>query len=346
MKKNKGILLVNDLHLNKDNTILIEYIVQQIIDVCFNNGINVIFWGGDIFTNRPGQHLSVLKCFSEILLKLEGNNIQSYAIPGNHDKVDYESEDSYLDIFDSYNFKVFRNFSKIEINGRNFVFAPFFRENLWSELLKENKKMVDSETIMITHIGVNGVRNNDGTIVDSGVPTVLLNKFKKVLVGHYHNASSLNTNIFYTGSCYQNNFGEKIKDKGFTIIEENGDLTFIPSVFPRYIKKKFSLDDINNGDFFDFIENNKKNKSDFIRLIFNGKKGDFIKIPFEELTQKGFDVKFESVEQLESMKYGENEKEIIFQTKSSLKKDFIKFCSENNIKGEKLIYGLEIFKNI
>jgi DNA repair exonuclease SbcCD nuclease subunit len=64
--------------------------------------------------------------------------------------------------------------------------------------------------IMVTHIGFDGVVNNDGSEVESVLKPNKFSRFTRVLVGHYHNASKLGENVYYTGSVYQNNFGEDI----------------------------------------------------------------------------------------------------------------------------------------
>ena len=61
-----------------------------------------------------------------------------------------------------------------------------------------------------------GVANNDGSKVESIIKPSMFSDYKSVLIGHYHNASKIAKNVFYTGSAYQNNYGENITDKGFT----------------------------------------------------------------------------------------------------------------------------------
>ena len=67
MKKKAVALLVNDIHLNKDNGELVKSIFDQMVSVCKYYNITNIICGGDVFTNRSGQPLSCLLTFAECL---------------------------------------------------------------------------------------------------------------------------------------------------------------------------------------------------------------------------------------------------------------------------------------
>ena len=185
---------------------------------------------------------------------------------------------------------------------------------------------------MITHSGFDGVVNNDGSAVSSLIKPKMFENYSKVLIGHYHNASKLAKNVIYTGSAYQNNYGENITD-----------IEFVPSKFPKYIKEVLDIND--QESLRNVIEKYQGEKYDHIRLLFRGKKEDAQKVKITELSRLGFDCKFEAEETTEAIEISESEA-VLSYDKKTLTKDFLTFCKEQKIKGNKLKYGLDLIKNI
>ena len=99
MKKQAIGILVNDVHLDKDNGELVKDIFRQLISLCREYSTNRIICGGDVFTNRSGQPLQCLTDWKEILVMLSEEDIELHVIPGNHDKTDSDDEKSYLDVY-------------------------------------------------------------------------------------------------------------------------------------------------------------------------------------------------------------------------------------------------------
>ena len=204
---------------------------------------------------------------------------------------------------------------------------------------------VDSDacSFLITHSGFDGVVNNDGSKVVSKIKPSLFSDYTKVLIGHYHNASKLGDNVYYTGSAYQGNFGETANDKGFTVIFSNGTTQHIRSRFPKYIKITVDVND--NEAIKEIIDQYKDDDYNHVRMIFRGRKVDIQKVNIPEISQYGIDAKFESIEEIEAMDNSVDESALSYD-KKSIMKDFIKFCSENNIRGENLKYGMNLIKKL
>ena len=211
MKRKAVAVLVNDIHLDKGNGELIKDIfLNQLINLCLSKKIDNIFIGGDIFTNRSGQPLTCLTVWKEILEGVKEKGIRIHVIPGSHDKTDADDERSYLDIYSGqflYRNAVCRNFDGLDV-----IFIPYFKDEKWLEEFQrvDCKRDKDNPAILITHMGFDGVRNNDGGLVQSSIKPSMFKDYAKVLIGHYHDASKLGSNVFYTGSAYQNNYGENI----------------------------------------------------------------------------------------------------------------------------------------
>lgn len=355
-KQNRPIaLLVNDIHLNKDNGELVRDIFHQIENICEEYDISNILIGGDIFTSRSGQPLDCLITWNDIVKECFSKKLELFLIPGNHDKTNEDDYSSYLDVYSNPNIHLYRK-AGLKIIDKDLVicFIPFFNDEKW---MKEYSKLLDlidscetdgdinsnAKLILITHSGFDGVMNNDGSKVKSIIKPSLFKDFSKVLIGHYHNASKIANNVIYTGSAYQNNFGETITDKGFTLIYSDASIKHISSKFPKYIKEKVNVSD--SESIRNIIEKYEGEKYDHIRIVFQGRKVDADKINVSELSKKGLDCRFESVEEDDAVDSALS-KDALCYDKKSLFKDFIRFCASQKIGGEKMRYGVNLIKNL
>lgn len=350
MKKKAIGVLVNDIHLNKDNGELVKDIMNQVISLCLERKIKNIFCGGDVFTNRSGQPLSCLTTWSEILREIEKAGLNFEAIPGNHDKTDDDDERSYLDVYQK-SMNVHRSGEYKVFSGVVVAFIPYFRDEKWleeynricQEILESEDMDEDCVKILITHSGFDGVMNNDGSKVESLIKPSMFKEWDKILIGHYHNASKLAENVIYTGSAYQNNYGETLTDKGCTIIYDDGSIEFVPLKFPKYIKEIVDVND--NETLRNLIDKYDGEDYDHIRFVFRGSKADASKVDKETLSRLGIDAKFEAEETGAAIMAAEETGTISFDRKSIVK-DFVKFCSENGIREKRLQYGLKLIKSI
>lgn len=359
MKKCKNripiFILLNDIHIDKSNGELVKDIFRQTIDLAVKKDIDYIIIGGDIFTNRSGQPLGCLSVFQDIIDMAADNKKCIIAIPGNHDKTDPNDLLSYIDIYRGNRYlQVKREGCASIIGGCSVAFVPYYGDDKWLfefnkaletvELQRQEKDVdVNSSRFLITHVAIDGVCNNDGSEVISDLKPSMFDFFTKVFVGHYHNASRVGKNVYYTGSAYQNNFGENIEDKGCTIVYDNGDTDFIPLKFPKYIKHVINVDD--SETIRNLIEKYDGEKYDHIRFIIRGKKVDASKVDLNYIESKGIQCQFESIEEKEAIDNSVEEDALNYD-KRSITKDFIKFCSENNIKGKNMKYGLNLIKAI
>ena len=357
MKSNKKAvaILVNDVHLNKENGNLIKSIFAQLIQLCRETKVQEIWCGGDVFTNRSGQPLSCLTDWKDILSDIQKSKLELYVTPGNHDKTDQDDERSYLDVYSEHCVHLYRN-AGVHIVSERFVvaFIPYFSDEKWlqeyrlieddiEDMKQEGDIEGDAVKVLITHSGFDGVVNNDGSAVSSVIKPSMFRDWDKVLIGHYHDASKLADNVIYTGSAYQNNYGENIIDKGFTVVYDDGTISFIPSKFPKYIKE---IVDVNDTESLrNLIEKYEGQTEDHVRIIFRGKKVDAKKVNMSELNKLGFDCKYESIEETEAIETSESDAVMSFD-KKSIMKDFVRFCSEQSIKGEELKFGLNLIRSI
>ena len=166
----------------------------------------------------------------------------------------------------------------------------------------------------------------------------------KVLIGHYHNASKLADNVIYTGSAYQNNYGENITDKGFTVIFDNGSTKFVPSKFPKYIKEVVNAND--RECLRNLLEKYEGEKYDHVRFQIVGTKVDCEKINVADIQNRGIDCKFVSDEESKAVEISESDGGVACFDKKQIIRDFMAYCKENNITGEKMKFGMKLINNI
>ncbi|MBJ7436142.1 MAG: metallophosphoesterase, partial [Acinetobacter sp.] len=232
-------ILITDTHLTDQNALVNESVYAQAIEYAIEYGRVPVIHAGDVFTWRKSQSLSTLLSFGKILRSFQTSDIDLIVIPGNHDKPDYSSEESYLDLFDNAaNFKLIRNEQVFRINGCLFSFLPFFTDEAYLNKL-DNLSQMESDWVsgncahfFITHIAINGVRNNDGALVQNSITKERLSVYKRVFCGHYHNAQAYD-NICYFGSSIQHNFGEDT-DKGIVVLYDDGSIEKLYTSYPRY----------------------------------------------------------------------------------------------------------------
>lgn len=322
-------LLITDTHLHKNNVELVKDIFRQAIKLCLEHGLKKIYHLGDFFTSREAQPLHVLIEAKEIFLMIKEAGLEMDIIPGNHDKVDLNSTLSYLHAVEKNDaIRLIDNvFDWMLSKEVNVLYLPYFKEKeSYLPKLKEATDLIrkDKINILLTHISINGVTNNDGSAVENEIKQELFKKFDYVYVGHYHNKQS-NGNIHYIGSSYQANFGED-EIKGFQFLMDNGKVAMILSKFPKYIKEKINIDD---KDKLKKFEKQYANSTDNVRFILTGEKTKLQAFKKENLLDKGIDVKFENDEINTNVDIANNE--IVVFDRSNIKSAFDKFTEINSI---------------
>lgn len=321
---------VTDTHLHRNNIPTVRSIFTQGVKLCKELSVDKLFHNGDFFHSREAQPQDVLNEGKDIMHEVSDAGITMYICDGNHDKVHLESEKSYLTSLEKYNHILFSKEESIFFQDMNVIWLPYFKEKgSYLERLKNASKMIKKGTINIlnTHVGINGVINNDGSVHESEIKQELFKMFTKVFVGHYHNQQSTG-NIFYIGGGWQQNFGED-EMKGFTILYTDGSHEFIQSKFPKYIKHKVNVED---GKEMNKLLNLDLS-NDIHRVILMGEKTKLQSFDKSILIDYGYDVKFESED---IKKINIKNTEITVYDRSNLKEAFGKFATLNSIEDRKI----------
>lgn len=344
MKSEPLSVLLTDVHLDENYEV-----VQRIFDQAAETALRLnipIFFLGDLFNNRKNQTLRSLLVFRNIIKKWK--EIDFYAIPGNHDKTDLNSVDSFLDIADEFeNFHLFKYADNVQIGEINCCFLPYFVEDseefsIRLERLKSTMIPNRSKAFLFCHAGITGVKNNDGSTVENNLKVKDFEWFDQVYIGHYHNASDLSKKIHYIGSSFPHNFGEN-NEKGVKVLFKDGSIHTEESDFPQYICERIEIDD--KKKLREFLEFCKLHKNDYLRLIVRGERSKLDVYDAGEFEKLGVDVKFECNDVFLGNEEEKPMRSTVF-TKSSIKAEFLKYCGEIKANKEQQKFGFAYIKNV
>lgn len=234
------LLLLNDIHISKDDIPAFKANWQEAIDICRKMDVKEIAIGGDLFFSRAAQTLDVLLAVHDALLTAAEHGIHVTIAEGNHDKVNQENERGYCHVFDQHsNVLVCDEYVSLPLGDDcRFVLhmMGYFPEDgsFCTRLDRLKEEALDPKRLnfLYIHEGINGALAQPN---DKELPAKIFEEFDKVFVGHYHNRTIIDkTRIEYIGSSRQHNFGED-EEKGYTVIYTDGTHEFIKNkVNTRY----------------------------------------------------------------------------------------------------------------
>ncbi|MBF0575532.1 exonuclease SbcCD subunit D [Dysgonomonas sp. GY617] len=233
------VLLINDIHVSKDNLSEFSANWNEALSVCKKLDMELIAVGGDLFQSRAAQTLDVLLAVHDALVDADRQGIQVILANGNHDKVNQESVRGYCHVFDSHD-NVMLVDESMSICKSDWDYAlhiiPYFPENgSFKDKLDaviQDDLVTGRKNYLYIHEGINGALLHASA---NELPISVFSGFDKVFVGHYHNRCTIKgTEIEYTGSSRQHNFGED-EEKGYTVLYNDGSYEFIKNqVNTRY----------------------------------------------------------------------------------------------------------------
>jgi exonuclease SbcD len=343
MNKQPIAVFSTDWHIKDDNVESVVDLVTQQCELAKKLGVFILVCLGDVFNSRKSQTLLCLNTFGRMLDVIQKNNLTLYCIPGNHDKTDYESEESFLDSFEHHpNFCLFKKYKYSDIvTGIRLHFLPFLKEEQW--LSKFNYDLSEKgKNILCSHIAVVGSCNNDGTRIDNGISPTIFKEFDSVLLGHYHDMQQPAKNIFHLPSIQQNNFGEN-SEKGFTVLYSDGSHELVKSKFKEYIKVKIDVDKVSKKELNDLVtEYSDKTKDNYVRFVLEGTEDKIKSLNKDVLQSSGIDIKTVNKE-IENVSVDFDTVEIKKYTKDDLLDEFSQFCEEYD---EDYIEGIKYLNTI
>lgn len=339
-------LLMNDIHVSKDNIPEFQKNWDEALSICKENNIGDMIIGGDLWQSRSSQTLSTLMAVRQAIVKATNNGIYLTIAEGNHCKVDQESLLGYSHIFSGYqNVLIVDDYIKFADLSDKFALyvMSYFPENgSFTSKLKEVESILDNSTLNILYIheGINGALAQPN---EKEVPTKIFKSFDAVLVGHYHNRCKIkDTNIEYIGSSRQHNFGED-EEKGYTILYDDGSYDFVKNQANiRYKVLDITSKNLNEN----FIERLNEIKDDGrykVKTRINCTKKDASTIDKQKLLDAGA-TKVEIVtEDVEVQNVTSDSLDKKFD-KRGLKQEYMNFCADKGIANVEM--GMEYLEKI
>jgi DNA repair protein SbcD/Mre11 len=323
-------VIITDTHLKEDNIGVNKLVYKQALELAKKLKVNKIFHAGDIFNSRKAQPQILLTTFDDILESFDETDVKLVAIPGNHDKVNYTSEKSFLIPFRKHpSFELHsmptmysNDFPKIGIGLAPFFDNEVYVDNFWFNDIKE---FVRKKNVLITHIGVNGAVMNNGMPVQTKINEDLFKRFDKVLIGHYHDSQVMSDRIQYIGASIQHNYGEK-PVKGATVLYDDLSTELVPFQFPQYLAFEVNAAELTLKDIKDF-ELTKKETGNNLRIVLTGDKASIKAIDKHRLQLAGIDVTTKEDE----IKKEDIEESVVAFTDQSILGSFGEFCKKNKL---------------
>ncbi len=327
-------LLINDIHVSKDNIAEFNKNWDEMLSVCNREGIADIVVGGDMFTTRASQTLPVLCAVKQALVKAVNKGCFITIAEGNHDKPNPEILEGYnhlwvglkgVDIADTHKILYWEGCDFVLLVMSFFPENGTFLEKLSiavDDTLKLYPDFAPKDIILYIHEGVHGALGDFE--IPNELPQEPLLGFKAVLCGHYHNRVKIkNTNIEYIGSSRQHNFGED-EEKGYTILYSDGSYEFVKNeVNTRYRTIEIDADSADNFQFA--LDSRYKNK---IKVKCSEKQAKL----FDK--QKFLDLGFDKVEMVAMSVVDKNVAASGIQEKYDIigiRKEYQSYCDENSI---------------
>lgn len=321
-------LLMNDLHIAKDNILEYEKNWEEALGVCDKYSITKMFIGGDIFTTRSAQSLYPMLMVGQCFRKAAARGIKINVAFGNHDCPVYGEDSNWLDLYSDV-VNIGKRWLFEDMGEKVLAMCSYYpEETMMPDLLKSLDYWLNergysySDAVVYLHSGVHGALGDFD--VPNEIPQDLLTKYYRVLCSHYHNRTIINgTNIEYIGSSRAHNFGED-DQKGYTLLYPNGETKFIQNE----VNVRYATDDITLGELTTWIKQYDDRYK--VRLRIHCKASEVETIDREDLLERGAD-KIEFVtEKIQAIKVEQSKIEEAFDNKN-LQLEYKTFCKEKDI---------------
>lgn len=339
-KKQPFALLINDIHVSKDNIAEFQKNWEEAVFICVQQGIDRIVIGGDLWLSRSAQTLSTMLAVRWALKLTANKNIVVVIAEGNHDLVDQESLEGYSHVFSEYpNVEIVDDYAIYEmLDGdkvTDFFVMSYFPENgsfirRYEEIVKEIVE--DRKSILYIH---QGIRGGLATASDDELPADMFKQFNSVLVGHYHNRKVIEgTNIEYIGASRQHNFGED-EEKGYTILYMDGSYEFIKNKANiRYRVIDVDVNNIDDNLLYD-LQLNKDDGKYKTKLRIACQSSQASSIDKQKLVECGA-TKIELITEQTQVHLAEGQDLSKKYDKSGIKQEYANFCSDKAISNVEL----------
>ena len=240
------------------------------------NDIEVVVQMGDLFDRRKFINFNSLYLSRKYFFdKLRDNNIQLYALVGNHDvafKNTLEVNSPALLLNEYENVFLAENFHTENFDGVDIDFIPWICDSNEDDIFQKMKK--SKSQICFGHFEIAGFEMDKGNICEEGLDKKTLDKYDIVLSGHFHHKST-DGNITYVGTPYEMTWADYNDAKGFHIFDTaTRDLEFIENIYSMFHKLNYddTERDFEHWKSFNF----EKMKNSYVKLVVINKQNPYL----------------------------------------------------------------------
>ena len=240
------------------------------------NKIDVVFQMGDLFDRRKFINFNSLYLARKYFFnKLKENNIQLYALVGNHDvayknTLEVNSPGLLLNEYD--NIITYENFRTLDFDGVQVDVVPWICDDNVDDIFTQMKN--SKAQICFGHFEIAGFEMDRGNVCDAGIDKQTLNKYDIVLTGHFHHKST-NGNITYVGTPYEMTWADYNDPKGFHIFDtDTRELTFVENPHRMFHKLVYddAVTDFEHWKAYDF----DSLKETYVKVVVLNKQNPFL----------------------------------------------------------------------
>lgn len=276
-----SILFFSDLHLglksysiqdkNGDYSSEIDALnaMEAIYQRSCQEDISMIIFGGDM-THSPLPTTKNIKYLINWLNKIECLNKPFYIICGNHDVSFYSNSMIFIKelgfnnihLIDNYDPNFIVPFGKCSIKFVPYIMNLSMKDKdviAHSNIIECIESAADN-TIIVSHIQETSCQiGSEAVMISKGVDTFNadINKNLILLLGHIHRSQVYkkgSTTICYAGSTTYNDAGDLNQDKGYYIVDMEGNINFERIIGIRLFKK-YEIEE--NQDTLEFFSNKR-----------------------------------------------------------------------------------------
>ena len=218
--------------------------LADVRDYCVENDINLVLNGGDTFHKRSTIDVTTFNCTYRVLESYRQCGIRQVIISGNHDNaINADNSPSSIETFKTFADVATTPMLVQHIKDNEFVnilCLPWMKSKKNSlDLIDKGIDIFKGDGILLAHLGVSGASLGSGYVMsdDYQIGELKPNKWKYVLLGHYHKPQLLHDNVIYGGSPLQNDFGDEGDAHGFWVIDtqKRYDMELIPLHYPQFL---------------------------------------------------------------------------------------------------------------
>lgn len=243
--------------------------LETIYERCKQPDIEIIIMGGDFF-HQPNNTSLNIKSVIFWFNKMEALNKKFILIPGNHDTSSYANslifikELGYRNIhlIEKYNKDFFVQFGKYKI-----FFVPYElnssskeKDTLLYSNINECMEQVGDNSIIVSHLQESSCRiGSEKIMISKSVSSIDANTNKNIimLLSHIHLQQKYmkgSTTVCYSGSINCSDVSDTGIDKGYVLINENGEITFEPILnIRKFIKHVLTKEE----DVIEYFQNKR-----------------------------------------------------------------------------------------